>query len=301
MRKGIIGLVVVAAQALWALPVAADVLTVDCDGDAQFQGIAAAVMAAQDGDVIVVRECETMPFTYAPFEVSGKLDLHIVAGDQTVAGGVGSMELGVGVVIPNFRPIAMISGTGECVRIIGSTRVLVKGFELADCTSHGVQISGSTNVSVIGNKILRVDGDGVRDDSSDGSYINGNVIGLSDGAGVVLTNSTNARVADNMVGFNGSRGASINSPIPLGEAAGGALANTIVNNTFIENPTNCIFDGGGDTKIEANTCSGATTPPRTITIDEFAFDGEVVSNIGIIDDPFGNSDESDNCPVSAPC
>ena len=221
--------------------------------------------------------------------------------------GSGSNPIGVGVGVANFRPIATIAGAGDCVRISSSTRIVLEGFELDQCGGHGVLIEDSTNVGIVGNKILGAGADGVRDDASDGSYLNGNIVGQSDGLGVALSNSTNARVVDNLVGLNGtaqtSGGISVVSVFPVGEtiAGGGAFSNSIVNNTIVENPGGCIFDAASDTKIESNTCSGSSDPPRTITVDASASGGEIVANIGIIDDPFMNSDEEDNCPVSAPC
>jgi len=289
----------------------AAVLVVDCDGDGQFTDIGGAVEAAQDGDTIVVHECRTMPFSYPPFAVDSKFDLHVIAGDQTVVGGAGSTAIGVGVAVGSFNPFVSIAGSGDCVTITNSTRILLKGFELDQCGEDGVSIDSSSNVGIVGNKILGAGGDGVRDESSDGSYINGNIIGQSTGSGVALSNSIDARIIDNLIGLNGDaqggQGVSVTSSSPVsesvqvGDLSGGALANSIVNNTIVENPGGCIFDAGGDTKIESNTCSGANVTPRTIFVDAAAFGGEIVANIGIIDDPFMNSDESDNCPTAAPC
>gem|GEM_PF-1568776 len=288
----------------------AEILTVDCDGQAEFTDINLALEAAQNGDVVLVRECSTMPFSYGPFSVDGKIDVHVIAGDRTAIDGVGSMPIGVGVPVGNFPTLASIRGAGNCIAVNNSTRVVIKGFELDSCGGDGLVVSASTNVGILGNKIISAGGEGLRDEGSNGSYFHGNLIGLSARNGVRLVNSTNVRLADNVIGFNGSgasgRGVDVGPSTPLAEtmiaeAAGGSLANTIINNTFIENPGGCILDAGFDTKIESNTCSGATDTPRTIFIDMNAAGGEVTSNIGIIDDPSLNSDASDNCPVSAPC
>jgi len=300
---------------LFPVASSAAILTVDCDGQSDFTDINPALEAAQNGDVVLVRECSTMPFSYSPFSIDLKFDVHVIAGDRTAIDGVGSMPIGVGIPVASFRPLVTIRGPGTCIAVNNSTRIVIKGFELSLCGGDGLVLSGSTDVGILGNRITGAGGDGLRDEGSNGSYIHGNLIGLSARSGVRLINSTNLRLADNMIGFNGDAtgglGVDVGPSTPIAdallletvvaEAAGGSLANTIINNLFIENPGGCILDAGFDTKIESNTCSGATDTPRTIFIDMNAAGGEVTSNIGIIDDPFTNSDQSDNCPVSAPC
>jgi len=269
MKKALgFGIVCLVALTLSATPSNALILDVDCAGGAFSLDIQTAVTAAGPGDTVVVHEC-ALP--YAPFVVSGKDRVHVVAADIGVPANMGAQRVGVATLpLGLFAPTVVVAGTagtGACILIEGSFGVEIKGFLLDGCLADGIDIFSSENTSIVDNRIEGVLGAGILDGGTRSTLITGNTIAFSARDGIFLEQSTLAVVTDNLIGANGATGIFV-----------AGTDNTIVNNEIRLNAAEGIHEAFGFmTRIERNTAL-ANGGPANIHVDFGSFDADVVGN-----------------------
>lgn len=222
----------------------AAVLTVDCAGG-PFTTISAAVMAAANGDTIVVHPCAT---GYNENVVINNFDdLHLVAADATIAPAVvGSYATGIDLVT---TPEVIIDGTGlngDCISVAGGNRsVSITGFWLRKCNS-GISIFQSSDTVAHGNRIQDMSFAAIFDSGTDGTVVSGNIMGLNP-YGIYIEASREPRLLDNWLLYHDKNGIFL---------AGDRIQ--VTNNRVQDSGSDGILSQfGSQHRIERNTVSNS--------------------------------------------
>ncbi len=241
-----------AAAAATFLPfssASAAVLTVDCV-TGPFLLPSTAVLAAANGDTIVVHPCPLGPYN-DNVVISGRDDIHLVGAQRPTE--TGARPVGVGQL---HTPAAVIDGTGlngACISIQASTSISVTGFQLQNCSS-GIENFGSRQTVVHGNRIQRNSFAGYFEAQGEGNVLTGNLLGFAQ-YGVYTEGTRELRILNNRIGFNRVDGIFL-----VGERL------QATNNEVSGNGNTGIHSGfGGEHRIERNRVGG--NPVANILID----------------------------------